>query len=277
MLPWLALAAMMGAGGEPSPCPSAPYAVDASTHSYGADSESEALDLYLPHGASRAPIVVYIHGGAWVGGDKSDYVNLGEAFARCGIAAAILNYPLAPQTPAAGQAGKLADALAWLRTHAPQARYDPARTFLIGHSAGAQLAWFALVDGLASRSSVAGVIALGAVGINPSSDVTTLAPQYQGIYDPAFGSDRSQWARFDVKPKLRGTEPPSLVIHGANDDMAPEAISRQLYEQLKAAGDAVQYLQPAGRGHWDMIEALARPGDATMGQIERFVLGKTVE
>jgi arylformamidase len=271
MLPWLALAAMIGAG-EPSPCPSAPYAVDSSTHAYGSDRESEALDLYLPHGAARAPLAIYVHGGAWVGGDKSDYAPLGAAFARCGIAAAIINYPLAPQTPAAEQAAKLGDAIAWLRAHATQMGYDTARVFLVGHSAGAQLAWFALVNGVVPRADVAGVVALGAVGINPSRDVTTLTPQFQSIYDPAFGSDRSQWTRFDVQPKLRGTEPPSLVVHGKNDDMAPQAISQQLYEQLKAAGDTVQYLEPSGRGHWDMIEAMSRPGDATMEAIERFIL-----
>jgi alcohol dehydrogenase class IV len=65
-----------------------------------------------------------------------------------------------------------------------------------------------------------------------------------------------------------------LVIHGRNDRMAPEAISRQLYEQLKAAGDRVQYLQPLDREHWNMIDLMSRSGDPTMLAVERFILGK---
>ncbi|MBV8282758.1 MAG: alpha/beta hydrolase [Candidatus Eremiobacteraeota bacterium] len=272
MLPLLAMAALFGASGDPSPCPASAYRVDVSTHAYGADSEFEALDLYLPHGAARAPVAVYVHGGAWVSGDKSQYVALGDAFARCGIAAAIVNYPLAPDTPAAQQAHELGAAVRWLQGNAAQSGFDVARLYLVGHSAGAQLAWFAIVSGIVPRTRVAGVVAIGAVGIDPSRDVNALDPRYRGIYDPAFGPDRSQWQSFDIAPRLRGVEPPSLVIHGRDDDMAPEAISAELYEQLKTTGNQVEYLQPSARGHWDLIERLTEPGDATMTAIERFIL-----
>ncbi|MBV8222668.1 MAG: alpha/beta hydrolase [Candidatus Eremiobacteraeota bacterium] len=260
------------ASGDPSPCPAAAYRVDVSTHAYGADGEFEALDLYLPHGATRVPVAVYVHGGAWVSGDKSQYAALGEAFARCGIAAAIVNYPLAPDTPAAQQAHELGAAVRWLQDNAAQSGYDAARLYFVGHSAGAQLAWFAIVSGVVPRTRVAGVVAIGAVGIDPSRDVSALEPRYRAIYDPAFGSDRSQWKNFDIGQRLRAGEPPSLVIHGQDDDMAPEAISAELYEQLKAAGNQVEYVQPPARGHWDLIERLTESGDATMIAIERFIL-----
>lgn len=272
MLPLLALAALFGASGESSPCPASAYSVDVSTHAYGADREFEALDLYLPRGARDEPIAVYVHGGAWVSGDKSQYVQLGEAFARCGIAAAVVNYPLAPGMPAAQQAETLGAAVAWLDANGSQFGCDRGRLCLIGHSAGAQLAWFAIATGILPRGRVAGVIAIGAVGIDPSRDVASLDPRYQGIYDPAFGSDRARWRAFDIGPRLRADEPPSLVIHGQDDDMAPAAISDALYQELKTAGSEVRYLQPPGRGHWDLIERLSEQGDPTMTAIERFVL-----
>ena len=278
------LALMFGSGGEPSPCPGA-YEVAAATHAYGADADLQALDLYLPRGAHSPPLIVYIHGGAWVSRDKSEYRELGAAFARCGIAAAVINYRLAPEVQVGQQVDDVASALRRLTERASNlvfrasstnsdVGYDLRRIFLIGHSAGAQLALYALVSGALKRGSIAGVVALGSVGINPSSDVAELDPRYQGIYEPAFGADRAAWRKFDIKTLLRGNEPPVLVVHGVNDSMAPEAISRQLYQQLRAAGDRVRYEQPADRDHWSMLDHMTQPEDPTMQAIERFVLGK---
>lgn len=268
----VALAAMFETGAMSSPCPSKPHAVRASTVVYGPQANAQALDLYEPDGVQAAPLAVYVHGGAWVSGDKGDYAQLGRSFARCGIAAAIVNYPLAPQTPAAQQAASVGQALQWLERSVNKHAIATGRFVLIGHSAGAQLCWYALVHGLIPRSSVAGVVAIGAVGINPSRDDADLDPQYQDIYVPAFGEDRSRWQQFDLGPQLRSTEPPSLVIHGQQDFMAPEAISAQLNADLKHAGARTTYLQPAGKGHWDLIEGLSETGDPTMIAIERFIL-----
>ena len=270
IVPLLAFAAMSGT--PASPCPTTPYPVDSAAHVYGDDPQFEALDLYLPRGARGVPLAVYVHGGAWVSHDKGEYTQLGAAFARCGIAAAVVNYPLAPSMQAQGQAEQLAVAVRWLIAHADTGGYVRKRIILVGHSAGAQLALYMTVNGTLPRGTIAGIAALGSVGINPSTDVTTLDVRYQSIYDPAFGEDRSQWSQFDLKPRWRGHEPPVLVIHGQQDVLAPEAISRQLYEQLKAAGDRVEYLQPANRGHWDMIEQMSTPGDLTMTAVERFIL-----
>lgn len=269
----LTLALMFGSGGEPWSCPDT-YDVSIATHAYGADPEQQAFDLYVPRGAHAPPLAVYIHGGAWVSRDKSEYQRLGAAFARCGIAAAVINYRLAPAVADREQIEDVSSALKWLGERAGRIGYNAHRMFLIGHSAGAQLALYALVSGAVKRASIAGVVALGSVGINPSSDVAELDPAYRGIYEPAFGTDQAAWRKFDIKPLLRGDEPPVLVIHGANDFMAPEAISRQLYDQLLAAGDRAQYLQPPDRDHWGMLDRMAEPGDSTMRAIERFVLGK---
>jgi len=250
------------------------YEADVATHAYGADRSLQLLDLYLPHGARTPPLAVYIHGGAWVSGDKSGYERLGTAFARCGIAAAVLNYRLAPTVRVWQQLDDVAGALRWLTERARSSGYDARRTFLIGHSAGAQLAVYAVVSGKLARGSIAGIVAIGSVGINPSSDVTELDERYRDIYEPAFGADRGAWSAFDVQPLLRGDEPPVLVIHGADDCMAPETISRRLYEQLVAAGVRAVYMQPADRDHWNTLERMAEPGDPTMQAVERFVLGK---
>ena len=109
----LTIALMFGVSGGASPCPGT-YDVQAATHAYGADPDLQALDLYLPRRARLPPLAVYVHGGAWVSGDKGDYQRLGAAFAHCGIAAAVINYRLAPAVDVAAQLDDVAGALHWL-------------------------------------------------------------------------------------------------------------------------------------------------------------------
>lgn len=251
-----------------APAPTAAYVVDASTHAYGADARFEALDLYVPRGIRSGVIVVYIHGGAWVSRDKSDYASLGAAFARNGVTCAVINYPFAPHASNEQEADDVGASVRWLQTHADA---EGRRFVLIGHSAGAQLALYALVGGRVPADAIAGIVAIGAVGINPSTDVELLEPQYQSIYEPPFGSDRRAWEHYDIGSRLRGREPAVLVIHARNDDLAPEGISRQLYDQLRAAGDRVEYLQPADRDHWSVVDRMADPGDPTMQAVLRFL------
>lgn len=253
------------ASGQP---PTTTYIVDASNHTYGADARFESLDLYVPRGKPSSQVVVFIHGGAWVSRDKRDYASLGAAFARNGVSCAVMNYPFAPAASVEHEADDVGAAVRWLQEHVNS---ETKRFVLIGHSAGAQLALYALVTGRLPPNAIAGVVAIGAVGINPSTDVDELDPMYQSIYDPPFGSDRDRWPQYDIGPRLRGHEPATLVIHARNDSLAPEAISKKLYDQLRAAGDRADYQQPADRDHWSVIDHMADPGDPTMQAVLRFV------
>ena len=202
IVPLLAFAAMAS---SESPCPSTPFAVDSATRAYGDDPRFQALDLYVPHGVRREPLVVYVHGGAWVSHDKSEYAALGAAFAKCGIAAAVVNYPLAPPVLAQQQAENLAAAVHWLIKHASDAGYDAARIVLVGHSAGAQLSLYATLTGLTPHTSVAGIVALGSVGINPSTDVHELDPRKRSRGSFTSSSKHPAIASTICGPPVAGT------------------------------------------------------------------------
>jgi acetyl esterase len=107
---------------------------------YGAD-PAHRLDLYLPRGASGAPAVVFVHGGAFVDGEKERspqvYANVCFWFARHGVACVNMEYRLAPMARYPSGTEDVAAACRWLADHAHGIGVDAQRLVLFGHSAGA--------------------------------------------------------------------------------------------------------------------------------------------
>lgn len=135
---------------SPDPAPGAcQHVVDGLTLAYdampGIDPDRLSLDLYVPDGPAEMPTVVYVHGGWFVGGDKSDIGQKAALFNAAGYVFVSVNYRLSGT--GAGQDGvqwpahpqDVARALVWLRDNAADHCIDPARIGLMGHSAGAQI------------------------------------------------------------------------------------------------------------------------------------------
>ena len=106
---------------------------------YGPD-PLHKLDIYTTPGGSRRPVLLFVHGGAFVAGDKHgafypDNVTLWAA--KQGMVGVGINYRLAPQHPWPAGAQDLAAAIAWTRANIGRYGGDPDRIVLFGHSAGA--------------------------------------------------------------------------------------------------------------------------------------------
>jgi acetyl esterase/lipase len=100
------------------------------------------LDLYGPAAAERLPVLVFVHGGGFVLGDKGDAgrwtnANVGRMAADAGMIGCVINYRLAPEHGWPAGSEDVAAAVDWLRTHVAQHGGDPARIVLAGTSAGA--------------------------------------------------------------------------------------------------------------------------------------------
>jgi acetyl esterase/lipase len=96
------------------------------------------LDVYKPsRGASRTPVVIFVHGGAYVGGDKSYYGNVTTWFARQNVLGINATYRLAPGAKWPSATEDIAGMVKWTRENAARFGGDPNRIVLMGHSAGA--------------------------------------------------------------------------------------------------------------------------------------------
>jgi acetyl esterase/lipase len=108
---------------------------------YGDGRRDTRFDLFRPEGATGPlPVVVWIHGGAWISGWKENVAPYLRILAGHGYAAAGLNYSLAPEHSYPTAVVQLNRALAHLDDHAAELGIDPSRIVLAGDSAGAQLA-----------------------------------------------------------------------------------------------------------------------------------------
>ncbi|MBI2806850.1 MAG: alpha/beta hydrolase [Planctomycetes bacterium] len=100
------------------------------------------IDLFLPTGKTDFPVVVLVHGGAWMVGDNRCcglYSAVGEYLASQGIGAVLPNYRLSPSVKHPEHIKDLARAFAWTRRTIKQYGGDPTQLFLVGHSAGGHL------------------------------------------------------------------------------------------------------------------------------------------
>ncbi len=104
------------------------------------NNERQTLDVYAPAEGVNHPVVVWIHGGGWHSGDKKEVQKKPQAFTDKGFVFVSINYRLLPHVTIKQMAGDVAKAIRWTHDHAKDYGGDPDTIFVMGHSAGAQLA-----------------------------------------------------------------------------------------------------------------------------------------
>ena len=108
---------------------------------YGPDPKWHLLDLYLPQNASgKVPLIINIHGGGWCYGTKETYQFYGLNLAQHGFAFLNPNYRLAPAVSFPGQLDDVNRYIHWISEHAAEYNLDTNNVFLVGDSAGGQMA-----------------------------------------------------------------------------------------------------------------------------------------
>src|SRR5207249_3201898 len=108
--------------------------------------ERQVLDVYSPRNAKNLPVVFWIHGGGWQAGDKTSVQIKPRAFVDRGFVFVSTNYRLLPSVDMATVVRDIAKSVRWTHDHVAEHGGDPTRLFIMGHSAGAQLAALICTD-----------------------------------------------------------------------------------------------------------------------------------
>jgi acetyl esterase/lipase len=242
---------------------------------YGDEHPRQVLDVYRPAGGStNAPVLLQIHGGGWVFGNKHEQaLPLVYHLAARGWMVVTPNYRLSPRERFPGHLVDCKRALAWVRRHVAEYGGDPAFVAVTGGSAGAHLA--ALV-----------ALTVNDARLQPGfEDVDTsvaAAVPFYGVYDftdrhglKGSGAAMVRWLERTVMPcspttdpalwdlaspiaQVRADAPPFFILHGTHDSLASVEEARLFAGRLRSvSARPVVYAELPGAQHaWDVVRSV---------------------
>lgn len=222
------------------------------------------LDIYRPkERAASAPLLVFIHGGGWAGGKKSDYRVYAVHFAARGYVVASVGYRLSGEKKYPAAVNDVKCAIRYLRSQAESLGIDPERSGVIGGSAGGHLAmmigYSSDVPELEGDGGHVGVSSRvsAVVDIYGPADMTT---DYVRKNKAAGNTCRSFFGasideRLDLYEQaspiryVTNDDPPTLIMHGTIDDIVPIEQADLLAAKLKEVGVPYIYDRLPGWPH----------------------------
>lgn len=239
--------------------------------------ERQTLDVYAPAEGKGRPVVLWIHGGGWQAGKKTDVQKKPQAFVDKGFVFVSTNYRLLPEATIQQMAGDVAKAVRWTHDHAKDYGGDPDRILVMGHSAGAQLAALVCTDdrylkaeGL-SFSILKGCVPVDGDTYDVPMQIATVSERVANIYRRKFGDEKSQKELSPVTHAAKGKNiPPFLILHVA-DHPETKGQSERLAKALEEAGVKARAYPAEGKNHGTINSELGLPGDKPTGALYEFL------
>ena len=217
------------------------------------------LDLYMPESEKNPPLIMWIHGGAWMYGDRKSPGMLWQL--ERGYALASIEYRLTGQGIFPDHIVDCKNALIYLKENAGKYGYDASRIVVAGDSAGGHLA--ALMGTSVGQtdwepegadcSVLAAIDYYGPTAVEKNWDESTNAPD--NVISLFLGSNvftkqgKAKAAAANPITYIDGTEPPFFIMHGDADELVPYMQSAYLRDALEAVGVPVSLHRVHGGGH----------------------------
>ena len=224
-----------------------------------------ALDVYVPEGVAKPPLVVWIHGGAWRAGSREKPPAL--FLTQRGFAIASISYRFTQEAIFPAQIHDCKAAIRWLRANAPKYGYDATRIGVWGASAGGHLVSLLGTSGgvkelegelgpLDQSSSVQAVVDFfGPTDLTQMSKFPSKmdhdaadSPESQLIGGPVQ-QNKEKAQRANPIAYVGSDDPPFFIVHGDQDPLVPPNQSELLEAALKKAGVPIKFTILPGAGH----------------------------
>ena len=217
----------------------------------------EKLDIYRTNRAN-APIFVFIHGGAWLGGEAENYAFSAEMFVNAGAHLVVLDFIAIKE--AGGDLRVMADqvrrAIAWVYKNAKSFDGDANRLYVGGHSSGGHLCGVALVTDWKKDFGLPEDMVKGGLCMS-------------GMYDmkPVRLSKRSSYIKFtdemeqamSSQRQLNLLRAPVVATYGTNETPDFQRQNRDFVAAVKAAGKPAELIEAKNYNHFEMAISLGNP------------------
>jgi arylformamidase len=244
---------LLGAGSDAKPVAAV---ADRARDSSDARPDAKPLSPLVAR-AEKAPIAIFVHGGAWRRGQASDFAYQAEMFVRAGAHHVVPDFVNveAASGDLMAMVEQLRRAVAWVHDHAASFGGDANRITLIGHSSGAHIAGCVATTDWA-RLGVPDTVLKGVLLCS-------------GIYDlaPVRRSKRSEYVRFtdamehelSAERHIERLRAPLIVAYGTRETPEFQRQARDFAAAVKAAGKPVELIVAENYNHFEIGETLANP------------------
>ena len=238
---------------------------------YGA-APAQKLDVYIPERAQRAPILLMVHGGGWMFGDKGHsgvVANKAKHWLPRGYIIVSPNYRMAQPPSPLDQTEDVGRALAFVQENAGSWGGDGSRVVLMGHSSGAHLvALLTASPAVVARSGARawlGTVALDSAALDL---VGLMSARHPRLHDRVFGARPERWAELSPLQQLTARPPPMLLVCSSRrGDSCPAA--QRFAAKAVALGGRVTAL-PLDLGHGEINSELGRVAGYT-ASVDEFL------
>lgn len=248
----------------------------------------QTLDVYAPAEGKNHPVVFWIHGGGWQVGDKADVQKKPQAFVDRGFVFVSTNYRMLPEVEMETIFRDVAKSLGWVHKHVADYGGDPRKIFVMGHSAGAQLAALMCIDDRYLKAEgVPFDVLKGCVPVDGDTyDVPAIIetaetrrrvhgqPQPKLGHREKFGNDPQKHRDYSAVTHVAKDKgiPPFLILYVADHpDNAAQA--QRLASVLKEANVPVKLFGGQETNHNRLNNNLGLPDDPATKALFEFVDG----
>jgi len=241
---------------------------------YGAH-QKQRIDVYRPDGANAAPVVLFVHGGAFVEGDRNRspqiYANVLRYFVRHGLLGLNMGYRLAPEFSYPSGSEDVAAAVAWARTHARKYGGYPDAIVIIAHSAGAAHAGCYAYDRRFHPPDGPGIRALVVLSGRVRADLRPDNPNASRVR-AYYGDDPTVLEQGSAVNHVGPNCVPTMVAFGEYENPLIDVYCTELVHRLALArGVAPPVMRLDGHNHTSVIAHFNTADDALGRMILRFV------
>jgi acetyl esterase/lipase len=252
---------------------------------YGQTAEKTLkLDLYMPKGLTKpTPALIFVHGGGWESGDRSDYQYYLVKFAEAGYVATSISYRLKREALFPAPIQDCKRAVEWLRANAKEYHIDPKHIAMIGGSAGGYLSMmvgYAKGEAMFEPEGSSGDASIQAVvDCYGPTDLTAPEAREHPTITSFFGKPSSEvpdvYEKASPMHYVKKGLPPTLIFQGTIDELVPVAQPDRLAEKLKEVGVPVVYDRIEGWPHtMDMAQGVNDHMFAVMKAFFTYYLGR---